>query len=295
MNLSDHLEKLQYFRAIAETGSIKRAAEIVYVTQPSLTKSLKTLEEAIGRKLFIRKPRGVELTQEGEILMDFCQRLFAGLADTEQKLSFPDDPYAGALKVGTYESIGIYFWPQFLKKFLPRYPKLNLQMETGRSREIQLKLERGELDLVLVIEPVPDANTETIILKKDSFCFYQSPKTKLFDSPKTAPLIFMPSALTSSQELKKTIDNLGLQNRRVYTCSSLETVKELTMNGIGIGLLPKMVAKSLLKKNQLSQVYLPGIAKSGIGEHQLGLAYQKTRADSPLIQLLIAQIQKELA
>ena len=76
MNLKDHLEKLEYFYEVAKQGSFKKASQNVYISQPSLTKSIKVLEEAIGEDLFVRFPRGVKLTKRGDILFEFCHDLF---------------------------------------------------------------------------------------------------------------------------------------------------------------------------------------------------------------------------
>ena len=109
MNLADHLEKLKYFYEVGRLGSLKRASESVFISQPSLTKSIKILEDVIGSPLFIRLPRGMKLTKEGEILHSHCQKLFASITNIEQELTYPDDPLAGSLRIGTYDSIAIYF------------------------------------------------------------------------------------------------------------------------------------------------------------------------------------------
>ena len=160
MNLTDHLEKLKYFHEVARLGTLKQASETVFISQPSLTKSIKILEEVIESPLFIRMPRGMKLTHEGELLYSYTQKLFASIADMEQKLSHPEDPMAGSLRIGTYDSIGTYFWPKFLKSFLNRYKKLEIELTTGRSSEMQTQLEAGKLDLILIVDPKASENIE---------------------------------------------------------------------------------------------------------------------------------------
>jgi DNA-binding transcriptional LysR family regulator len=291
MYLHDHLEKLRYFFEVARLGSLKKASDSVFITQPSLTKSIKSLEEVIGRQLFIRKPRGVELTKEGKILFQFCHQLFAMVKDVEQQLSFPDDPLAGSLRVGTYNSIGIYFWPSFLKTFLPKYPQIDFELTTGRSLDMQKKLEAGELDLILVIEPKKSAQIEIETLKKDSFRLYETTKAKkVYDNQKDTPLIVMPDAVTGNSTVKDSLSKEQIADRKVYLNSSLESVKELTLNGIGQGLLPQFVAKELVSKKKLKEVKQAPF-KKGIGHHTVGLAYQSARKDSPLIKTLIDELK----
>ena len=118
MYLEDHLEKLRYFYEVAKNGSIKRASANIHLTQPTLTKAIQVLEDSLDKKLFDRLPRGVSLTTEGEILYKFCHTLFASIEEIEKKIKSPKDPFAGSLRVGTYDSIVSYFWPDFLKNFL---------------------------------------------------------------------------------------------------------------------------------------------------------------------------------
>lgn len=292
MYLRDHLEKLRYFYEVAKAGSFKSASNYIHLTQPSLTKSIKVLEDAIGKELFNRQPRGVSLTTEGEILYRYCQQLFQGITEVEQQLLSPQDPYAGSIRVGTYESIATYFWPHFLKEFLPKHPNLSFDLTTGRSLDMQKMLENEELDLVYIIEPRESSHIESIKIGEDKFNTYTSTKTKkIFSSTDDAPLILMPSALTSHGGLENFKETYKIDTKSVFKTSSLESVKELTLAGLGIGLLPTNVASSLVKAKKLKRVSLENFPKEGIGSHQIGLAYLKSKKDSKLLKELIRSIK----
>lgn len=301
MNLKDHLEKLPYFFEVAKTGSIRQAAEKLFITQPSITKSIKILEETVGKNLFTRQPRGMILTQEGEILLKYCYQLFSHLNDVEKSLESPDDPMAGSIKVGTYDSIAIYFWPQFLRTFLAKYPKLDLQLTTNRSHTIQQMVEKGELDLGLIIEPEETSQSRVSILAKDQFRFYKAAKVKpIYKSVQDAPLIYMPDAMAGKDHavLDKFIgrlestDSQGVQ-RKLYQTSSLESVKELTLSGIGLGLLPRLVATSEISKGTLKEVKPTSFKGKTVGEHQIGLVFSKHRENSPVLLRLIEELKEK--
>jgi len=296
--LQNHLEKLRYFYETAKCGSMKRASEVVAITQPSLTKSIKVLEESLEQKLFIRNARGVSLTSHGEILFKFCGELFSSLESVERTLSHPNDPMAGSLRVGTYDSIGIYFWPRFLRSFLSKYPKFNLELSTGRSKDMQNMLENRELDLILIIEPQASLEIKTEIIREDSFKFFESTmKKKVYSSLEDAPLILMPDAIAGQQKLKDKLYSLGLGERKLYTSSSLESVKELAIHGIGIGLLPELVAKDFVQSKKLKEVSAKkmGVKDSvkSIGPHSLGFAYHNKLSDSPLIRAIINELSED--
>lgn len=293
MKLIDHLEKLKYFYEVARLGSLKKASESVYISQPSLTKSIKILEDVVGSPLFIRLPRGMSLTKEGEILHSHCQKLFASVTNMEHELTYPDDPFAGSLRIGTYDSIAIYFWPKFLQKFLMKYKKLDIDLSTGRSSMMQEKLDSGALDLILIVDPKATQNIEVEILKKDSFKLYQTTKSrKVFKTIEEAPIIAMPMASAGIQSIKDLLHKSGLGDRKIYSTSSLESAKELTINGIGIGLLPQMVASSSIESSKISEVKLKNFPKSGVGHHSIGIAYHTYRKDSVLLRELISAIKK---
>lgn len=292
MNLKDHLEKLPYFYEVAKLGSMKKASESIHITQPSLTKSIKSLEESIGKELFIRLPRGVSLTKEGELLFEFCHELFHSVANIERKLMYPHDPHAGEIRVGTYDSIAAYFWPGFLKVFLKKYPRINLELTTGRSEDIQKKLEQGELDSILIV--APKASKDLIIkpIMQDSFFLFGASKYQ--EPSEGAPVIYMPNAFTGNiLNEEKGLAKL-LSERKLYKTSSLETVKELTLGGIGFGLLPGNVAAPLVSKKRLSKVKHKDLSSKGVAPHQIGFAYHRTGEHSSLIQLLEDEIKLSL-
>lgn len=292
MQLTDHLEKLKYFYQIAKLGSMRKASQTLFITQPSLTKSIKNLEEALGFTLFNRLPTGIKLTDQGKTLYEYCHSLFASVKDIEQKLLNPQNPMAGSIRVGTYDSIGIYFWPKFLKNFLPKHPQLKLEISTGRSTDIQKKLIQAEIDLALIIDPLPHPQINIVLLQEDYFKFYQSSKKRrVYSQQDQAPIILMDTAHAGGNSLRNKLSMYPQIKQNFYTTSSLETVKEFTLNGLGIGLLPKMVARDSLINHKLEEVKFKGTPRKGIGKHQISLTYSVSRQNSPIIQKIIQEVQ----
>ncbi|MCF8059690.1 MAG: LysR family transcriptional regulator [Bacteriovoracaceae bacterium] len=292
MYLHEHLEKLRYFYEVGRLGSMKKASEAAFVTQPSLSKSIKILEEVVGQELFVRLPRGVRLTEYGDILYQYCHELFSSLKDLEKRLESSDDPMAGSLRVGTYDSIGIYFWPKFLKEFLPKYPNLSLEISTGRSAQMQDLLDKGELDLILIINPKKTPQTIIESLRKDVFKFYKSTKKKtVFKTIEEAPFILMPDSFAPGANLKEKLGVFNIDERKIYKTSSLESVKELTLNGLGLGFLPESVCTEHIEKGALEVVDLGLGSKNGLFPHTIGLGLQKSRKDNPLVNQVISEIK----
>ena len=102
----------------------------------------------------------------------------------------------------------------------------------------------------------------------------------------------MPTASAGIQSIKDLLHKTGLGNQKIYSTSSLESAKELLINGIGIGLLPQMVAKSSVESKKIVEVKLKGFPENGIGKHTIGIAYHVYRKNSGLIKELIKAIKK---
>ncbi len=297
MKLNDHLEKIPYFLAIARLGSFQAATLELHLTQPSLSKSMRILEDCLETKLFHRHSKGVSLTPEGEVLYREGLKLIQQADGITRELANPKDPFADTLRIGTYDSMLIYFWSSFLKKFSKRHPALRFEIKTMRSRDVQKAIEEDELDFAFIISPKPTKNLELIKLEQDQFRFFESTlKNKAYSSLEEAPLIFMEQSFGAIKEDFEAIKSLLIrgksESRKIYSVSSLESVKELCLNGLGVGVLPGFVAAHEVKANRLKAVPLSKTKiDRGFGQHDLSIIYKKQWVSSPTIQDLVVQMQ----
>ncbi len=296
MNLKNHLEKLEYFLEVSKAGSFKAASERLFITQPSLSKSIKHLEEDIERELFVRGPRGVVLTREGVVLQQYCEGLFSSLKSIEKKLENPDEKDVGTIRVGTYDSISIYFWPDFLNYYFKKFPKVEIDLTTGRSQDMQKKLLNNEIDIALIIEPQEGQNISKLSLATDTFKFYETTnKKKSYKTSKEAPLILMTDAIASEKRstLGRLINSKEVKERKIYKTSSLESAKELAIKGLGIALLPSMVARGPIEMKLLKEIKLIKEFSQGVGKHQIGVAYQNNSHSYHLITTMLDELVKQ--
>lgn len=297
MRLTEHLEKLPYFITIARLGSFQAAAQALFLTQPTLSKSIKILETSIGKPLFHRHAKGVQLTPEGEILYREGVKILQLMDSVSKELENPSDPLSGTLRIGTYDSILIYFWAEFLKKFSKRHPNLKFEIKTMRSAEVQKSLQNDEVDFAFIISPKPATELVISSLQKDCFYFFESTaKQKSYRTLKDAPLIYMEQAFgQNKQTLDEILQHMTINDksqRQIYLVSSLESVKELCLNGLGVGILPCFVASKELKTNKLQLAKFTQTKwDKGFGEHDLSIAYKAIWSHSATLQDLIAQMK----
>ena len=149
------IRTLRYFLAVAREENMTRAAEILHVTQPTLSKALKSLEDELGKKLFIRHSFSIRLTEEGVLLRNRAEDLVSMADKIEREFISLDDISGGELYLGLAESYQIRYLARVIKDFKTRYPNLHYHITSGDTEQIADKLDKGLLDF-LVLAELPD-------------------------------------------------------------------------------------------------------------------------------------------
>ena len=150
------IRTLRYFLAVAREENMTRAAEILHVTQPTLSKALKSLEDELGKKLFIRHSFSIRLTDEGVLLRNRAEDLISMADKIEQEFISLDDISGGDLYFGLAESYQIRYLARVIKEFKDRYQNLHYHITSGDTEQIEDKLDKGILDF-LVLAELPDS------------------------------------------------------------------------------------------------------------------------------------------
>lgn len=149
------IRTLRYFLAVAREENMSRAAEILHVTQPTLSKQLKSLEEELGKKLFTRHSFSIRLTDEGILLRNRAEDLVNMADKIEQEFISLDDITGGELYFGLAESCQIKYLAREIMTFKKAYPNLHYHITSGDTEQIADKLDKGLLDFIVLAE-LPD-------------------------------------------------------------------------------------------------------------------------------------------
>ena len=150
------IRTLRYFLSVAREENMTRAAEILHVTQPTLSKALKSLEDELGKKLFVRHSFSIRLTDEGVLLRNRAEDLVSMADKIEQEFISLDDISGGDLYLGLAESYQIRYLARVIRDFKTRYPNLRYHITSGDTEQIADKLDKGLLDF-LVLAEMPDS------------------------------------------------------------------------------------------------------------------------------------------
>ena len=154
---------LRYFLAAAREENMTRAAEMLHVTQPTLSKALKSLEDELGKKLFTRHSFSIALTEEGALLRDRAEDLVSMADKIEKEFLSLDDLTGGDLYFGLAESYQIRYIARELRVLKERYPGLKYHITSGDTEQVTEKLDKGLLDFAALAETPDYAKYEALI------------------------------------------------------------------------------------------------------------------------------------
>ena len=144
------IRTLRYFLAAAREENMSRAAEQLHVTQPTLSKALRALEEELGKKLFTRHSFSIALTDEGVLLRDRAEDLVSMADKIEQEFLSLDDITGGDIYFGLAESYQIRYLAREIREFKQYYPGLRYHITSGDTEQVTEKLDRGLLDFAVI-------------------------------------------------------------------------------------------------------------------------------------------------
>ncbi|UTY40182.1 LysR family transcriptional regulator [Allocoprobacillus halotolerans] len=172
------LRVLQYFLAIAREESISKAAEVLHITQPTLSRQIKELEEEFQKQLFIRGNRKITLTKDGILLKQYAQEILNLTEKAQRELLKDQEELAGDIYIGGGESATMRLIMRVIVKMQKMYPQVHFHLFSGNAQDVADKLDSGLLDFGIFFDPVnlsqfdyftlPGKETMGVLMRKDS-------------------------------------------------------------------------------------------------------------------------------
>lgn len=147
------LRVLRYFLALAREENISKAAESLYITQPTLSRQLAELEEELGATLFIRGKRKITLTEEGMLLRRRAEEMVELEIKTENEFRQRNENLSGTVSVGAAETRAAEIFPRAIESFRKKYPDVTFDIHSDIADHVKERLDRGVLDIGLLVEP----------------------------------------------------------------------------------------------------------------------------------------------
>jgi DNA-binding transcriptional LysR family regulator len=232
--------------AVIETGSFTEAANALRVSQPAVSLAIKRLEERLGTALLVRTRKRVMASRPGEVLAAGARQAFEAMGNAVAQIENENAEPSGRVILGAHESLAAYSLPAFMARFLREYPKVELKLWNGRSMEVEAELVAGRVDLALIVNASRHPDLIVVPVFDDSVELVHTIATRRREDPAKVlgelPIIYVPE-LTQSQQILAQVQKRGIATPRLLPCSSLELVKSLVLDEVGVGILPRRVAQ----------------------------------------------------
>jgi DNA-binding transcriptional LysR family regulator len=273
-----NLELYRIFYFTANTGSLTKAAEQLYLTQPGVSHAIRNLEDKLGLKLFHRTARGVILTKEGEALYNYVHQAYNLIISAEKKMDQFIHLSKGEVRVGASVSIIKYLLLPYLDFFNEKYPDIKMNLTSNSTLGNIRKLKEGSIDFCIVRLPLEDKQlvTKEILTVQD--CFVAGPKFKHVAVEEISiqelvqyPLIVFPQPMTSRHFLDSFVQSHGVAVAPHLEMGSLQLLIDFAKIGLGISFVTKEFVANDLAEQSLYEVKL----KEKIPAIQLGIVYLK--------------------
>ena len=156
------LRVLQYFLAVTREQSILRAAESLHLSQPTLSRQLRDMEEEMGKQLLIRGSRRVTLTEEGMILRRRAEEILDLVQKTEDEIKLSKETIAGNIYIGAGETPGVRYLLKAARQLRADYPDVHLHIQSGDTADVLERLDKGLIDFGLLFHDLDPAKYESL-------------------------------------------------------------------------------------------------------------------------------------
>jgi DNA-binding transcriptional LysR family regulator len=259
-----NLRHLAVFHAVAEAGTVNAAAERVHTSQPAISRELRNLEDRLGVVLFDRLPRGMRLTEAGEVLLGYAEKIFALEEAAERAMRALCDLEGGQLAIGASNTLGMYLLPAHVSDFYVRHPKVQLTLEIRNTEEIVRGVLDSRFGIGFVEGPVQEQAIEAREFRRDRLVAVISPGHPLAKARQlsvralaAAPAILREPGSGTREIVENAFAKHGLTLERVLQISSAEALKRAAMAGGGVGWVSELCVAEELSSGRLLELPAP--------------------------------------
>lgn len=259
-----NLDLYKIFYTVARSGSLTKAADELFISQPAVSQSIRLLETQLGMTLFNRGHKGMELSaQGGELIIDDVEKALRLLCGVEDKVSALRHSAQGTLRIGASETIFKYCLADPIVEYHKLYPDVKFELVSDLSPKIIEYLKADRCDIGFLNLPL-DADEgvvvgETVMLLNDVFIAgepykdLKGKKLSIWDLQKY-PLLLMEEHTVSRTSFNHYTDNLGIKLHPMIEVDSWGFMKKLVSDGMGIGCIPREYAQSRIAQGLLFEL-----------------------------------------
>ena len=288
------LRHLQFLVAVAETSNFSRAAEISFVTQPTLSAGIKELEDRLGVQLIERTRRSVMLTPLGEEIVERARALLLDAREIEELARAHQNPETGDLRLGAIPTIGPFLIPQTLPLIRAQFPGLRLYLREEMTESLIDGLNEGRLDLILIALPFETGSLEIAPLFEDGYQLatplhaprsFKTGREALNDA---GQLMLLEKGHCLQRHALQAYPDQNLAQDESFAATSLTTLVAMVSEGLGVTLLPNLaVDAGIVSNGEVSLTPLPDACP-----RKIVLAWRANSARTSLFEKLAELLRK---
>ena len=238
------LVQVEGFLEVARRGSVSRAAEALFITQPTLTARLQGLERELGTALFLRTAHGMRLTEAGRAWVPFAERAVRALVEGRDAVDQVKSASAGHLMIAAAPAVSTYVLPELLERFVAAHPRVEVSVRTGHSEDVVELVIRDEVQIGLGrairhpdLEMLPFHKEELVLVSAPDHPFTQRGGVTLAEVAGEKLIMF--DRTSSYYEITQgAFLAAGVKPRGVMELDSIEAAKKMVERGLGVALLP---------------------------------------------------------
>jgi DNA-binding transcriptional LysR family regulator len=256
------LVHIEGFLEVARLNSVSRAAESLYVTQPTLTARLHALERELGERLFVRARHGMRLTEAGRAFIPHAERAVRALREGRKAIAELESGSAGQLLVGAAPAVSTYILPAVLESFVTAHPRVEVAVRTGHSEDVlgmvladQAQIGLGRALRHPDVQLQPFYEEELVLVVAPDHPFARQGKATMAGVGGEQLIMF--DRTSSYYEITHAAFlSAGVTLRGMMELDNIEAAKKMVERGLGVALLPRTAISRELAAGGLSRVEL---------------------------------------
>lgn len=270
-----NLELYRVFYTVAKCGSLTRAAEELFISQPAVSQAIKQLENQLGVALFNRTHRGMELSaQGGKLIFKQVEEALSILDKAESKLMEMSTTAVGAIRIGATDGIFSNILADKIVQFNAAYPAVKIELITGTSPETLTQLKENKCDIGFINMPIEDkdvhftgtvAHLSDVFVAGEKFASLNGKEIGL-SSLQEYPLIMIETNTVARRALNSFLDTLGVKLNADIEVENWDLMIKFALKGMGIGCVPREYAQRYLDSGELFELNVcPALPVRGVG------------------------------
>lgn len=291
------LAQLEAFLQVSHHRSFSRAAEALFLTQPSVTARIQSLEREIGERLFERTGRSVTLTDAGHAFIPHAQRALTAVHEGTDAIEAVRHGDIGSIRIGASSSIATYVLPGILKHFREARPRVHVHLSTGQTEDIVEKLLAGETH-VAIARLTQHPEVESLHLYNDDLALVVAPNHPFAAKGRVTiaeagrePFLFFERSSSYHSLIYSMFLRVGVVPESVMELDSMEATKHMVEAGLGVAILPVVSVERGVAAGQLTRVEIRDMEQPA--QREVGVHVVRNRILAPPIRDFLRLLTNE--